>query len=273
MQPPLAPAPHPNMQNAQDPADQVLHDQLLAAQHNLQSRPQVPGQQQHMQANNANTREQANIDPAISGAAMMSAPQPPVQFKQASPEDGSPKAYGGGKRELSTSKRAAQNRAAQRAFRQRKESYIRKLEEDNKDLELLRENLQKSYTENYQLREHIITLQTRLMEVQVEVPDLPANIDLSQPRHGLALAAAGINVGASGAIAPNPTGPQQAQHPGSDDLNRLAVAGLGMRKHEETNFLTNSFQQNKRARTDDVQGDNTDPSIKVDGHHHGLPLA
>lgn len=91
----------------------VLHDQLLAAQQHLQgSRPQAAPQHQHLQPNTASPRDQANIDPAISGAAMMTAaPQTPTQPQQASPEDVTPKSYG--KRELSTSKRAAQNRAAQ----------------------------------------------------------------------------------------------------------------------------------------------------------------
>lgn len=70
-------------------------------------------QQHHMGANTASPRDQPNIDPAISGAASLLAgpPHTPTQPQQGSPEDDSPKNYG--KRELSTSKRAAQNRAAQ----------------------------------------------------------------------------------------------------------------------------------------------------------------
>lgn len=263
------------MQNpAQDHADQVLHDQLLAAQQQLQGRPQGQQQQQHLQPNTASPRDQANIDPAISGAALLgAAPQTPNQHHQSSPDDGTPKSYG--KRELSTSKRAAQNRAAQRAFRQRKESYIRKLEEEVKSVDTQRESIKSLANENYLLREHIITLQSRLMEAQAEVPDLPANIDLSQPRQDLLLQAAGIASGGPGSVQSGP-GPQQGQHPGSinDDmnsLNRIAVAGLGMRKHpDETNFMHNNFaQQNKRMRPDD-QGDG-DVASKQEATH-GLPL-
>lgn len=76
------------------------------------SHPQGAPQQQHLQPNTASPRDQANIDPAISGAALLSAaPQTPTQPQQGSPEDVTSKTYG--KRELSTSKRAAQNRAAQ----------------------------------------------------------------------------------------------------------------------------------------------------------------
>lgn len=90
----------------------MLHDQLLA--HHLQSgasRPQgAPTHQQPLQPNTASPRDQANIDPAISGV-LGGAPQTPPQPQQVTPEDSTPKTYG--KRELSTSKRAAQNRAAQ----------------------------------------------------------------------------------------------------------------------------------------------------------------
>jgi hypothetical protein len=93
----------------------VLHDQLLAAQQHLSSqgqegRPQGPAQNQN-----------SNIDPAISGSAMLAAansqgaplgqvmPQIVSGVQEAAGVDR--KHYG--KRELSTSKRAAQNRAAQ----------------------------------------------------------------------------------------------------------------------------------------------------------------
>lgn len=215
---------------------------------------------------------------------MSAAPQTPTQPHQGSPDDGTPKAYG--KRELSTSKRAAQNRAAQvfhhsillsfqcafpltlyqRAFRQRKETYIRKLEEENKQTESIREQLKHLIGENYSLREYVINLQSRLMDAQAEVPDLPPNIDLSQPpRHELALAA-----GLSG-----PSASQQPQHPSSanDDmnsLNRIAVAGLGMRKHpDDANFMGNNFQPSKRVRGDEGQ-DGSDVVAKQEGH---LPIA
>ncbi|KAJ6152282.1 BZIP transcription factor [Penicillium chrysogenum] len=259
MQPALAPAPHPSMQtSAQDPADQVLHDQLLAAQHHLGGRPQgAPGQQQHLQPSNASPRDQPNIDPAISGA-MLGAPQTPTQPQGSPPSDGGSKSYG--KRELSTSKRAAQNRAAQRAFRQRKETYIRKLEEEVKNIDPLKDQVKSLVGENYQLREYIINLQSRLLEAQGEVPELPANIDLSQPRTTeMALANAG------------------GQHPSSvsDDmnsLNRIAAATLGMRKHpDDATFLNNNnFQQNKRVRTDENQDGND--GVNKQEVSHGLPM-
>jgi len=159
----------------------------------------------------------------------------------------------------------------QRAFRQRKETYIRKLEEENKQTEHIREQLKHLITENYSLREYVINLQSRLMDVQAEVPEIPANIDLSQPpRHELAMAA-----GLTGGV-PAPGAGQQPQHPGSanDDmnsLNRIAVAGLGMRKNpDDGNFMGNNFQPNKRVRGDENQGDASDVVPKHETH--GLPL-
>ncbi|KAM0721249.1 hypothetical protein Q7P37_003537 [Cladosporium fusiforme] len=68
------------------------------------------------------------------------------------------------KRELSTSKRAAQNRAAQRAFRQRKEGYIRELEEKVKQFESMENDFRGLQEENHQLREYILNLQSQLLE-------------------------------------------------------------------------------------------------------------
>ncbi|ETI21365.1 hypothetical protein G647_07711 [Cladophialophora carrionii CBS 160.54] len=96
-------------------------------------------------------------------------------------ENGGDGRKGYGKRELSTSKRAAQNRAAQRAFRQRKEGYIKKLEEQVRDYQVLSENFKAVQAENYQLRDYIINLQSRLLESQGEVPPPPSNVDGLQP--------------------------------------------------------------------------------------------
>ena len=70
----------------------------------------------------------------------------------------------------------------QRAFRQRKEGYIKKLEEQVRDYNLLNENYKAVQAENYQLRDYIINLQSRLIESQGEFPQPPSNIDLPHPR-------------------------------------------------------------------------------------------
>jgi hypothetical protein len=85
-----------------------------------------------------------------------------------------------GRRELSTSKRAAQNRAAQRAFRQRKEQYIQSLKDQVKEHQTLAQNYETIQKENFQLRQYIITLQARLLESHTELPPPPESIDLSR---------------------------------------------------------------------------------------------
>ncbi|KKK18220.1 transcription factor kapC [Aspergillus ochraceoroseus] len=254
----------------------VLHDQLLAAHQHLslpqQGRPQPSTAQHHLQPNTTSPRDQNNIDPAISGATMLSGPpQTPTQ-QDATGQD-TPKTYG--KRPLSTSKRAAQNRAAQRAFRQRKESYIRKLEEQVKEFDAMSQESKALQAENYQLREYIINLQSRLLDSQGEVPELPGNIDLSQPRAEIPVpqSAAGAVGGPAAPGAPNAQAAQSQVSASNDDmnsLNRIAVAGLGMRKHpnEEASYLGNTFQP-RRGRNDDGQAD---PSNTKTEPTHGLPL-
>ncbi|KXJ95380.1 hypothetical protein Micbo1qcDRAFT_200792 [Microdochium bolleyi] len=85
------------------------------------------------------------------------------------------------KRELSQSKRAAQNRAAQRAFRQRKEHYIKKLEQQVRDYTDMEQNYKAIQNDNYALREYVIQLQSRLLDVQVEPPQPPPNVNIAPP--------------------------------------------------------------------------------------------
>ena len=69
----------------------------------------------------------------------------------------------------------------QRAFRQRKEGYIKKLEEQVRDYEMLNNNFKAVQAENYQLRDYIINLQSRLLESQGEFPPPPSNVDGLHP--------------------------------------------------------------------------------------------
>ncbi|MCJ1472687.1 hypothetical protein MMC13_001336 [Lambiella insularis] len=154
--------------------DQVLREQLLALRRDTSSQPRshalddvrIHSPIQHVH----------NIDPAIAGAGMMSN-SPGESGGDENGSDGKK----GGKRELSTSKRAAQNRQAQRAFRQRKEGHIKKLEEQVRDYNLLNENYKAVQAENYQLRDYIINLQSRLIESQGDYPPAPNNINLQEP--------------------------------------------------------------------------------------------
>lgn len=92
-----------------------VYDLLQSAQpsqmpHPATSRSQVPtSQSPPVQSGAPGARDQTNIDPAISGSALLGGPTTPPDAEPTGEE--SPKSYG--KRALSTSKRAAQNRAAQ----------------------------------------------------------------------------------------------------------------------------------------------------------------
>jgi len=163
----IAPAPVAQM-NQDMNADNALRAQLL----NLTSQnPQAHGYNDVAASSSASPHDH-NIDPAIGG-----------QMMSESGDDGGD-GRKGGKRELSQSKRAAQNRAAQRAFRQRKEGYIKKLEEQVRELHALEDNYKAIQAENYSLREYIIHLQSRLIESQGEFPQPPPNVNLNHPTHG-----------------------------------------------------------------------------------------
>jgi len=69
----------------------------------------------------------------------------------------------------------------QRAFRQRKEGHIKQLESQVKDYSALSDSYKAIQAENYQLRDYIISLQSRLIEAQGEFPQPPPNIELPRP--------------------------------------------------------------------------------------------
>lgn len=77
-------------------------------------------------------------------------------------------------RPLSTSKRAQQNRQAQRAFRQRKEMYVKELEAKVQELKASKDTIDMLRQENIQLRDYILSLQSRLIEHPGGVPTPPS---------------------------------------------------------------------------------------------------
>lgn len=151
------------------------------------------------------------------------------------------------------------------------------MEEQVKEYDGMSDGFKALQAENYQLREYIINLQSRLLDSQGEVPELPGNIDLSQPRTDLNVASgAGSAQTAANAASSGPqqTQSNQNQATGSNDdmnsLNRIASAGLGMRKHpnEEANYLGNNFGVRRRAdenQPDGSEATKTEPT-------HGLPV-
>ncbi|MCJ1462565.1 hypothetical protein MMC07_001167 [Pseudocyphellaria aurata] len=226
MQPTLAPAPH-SMRTAgpENAADQSLREHLLAQVHKVEN----------LHTSSSASPHDQNIDPAIAGTGIMS-----TSAGESGGDDNGSDGKKGGKRELSTSKRAAQNRAAQRAFRQRKEGHIKHLEAQVKDYSSLSESFKAIQAENYQLRDYIISLQSRLIESQGDFPQPPSNIEIHHPRSS----------GSQPQHIPAPTAPM-----GSSAVSQLqasaaqAVADLGGNKHqhEEAAYLTGNPPA-KRAR-------------------------
>lgn len=71
---------------------------------------------------------------------------------------------------MTNTKRAAQNRSAQRAFRQRKDGYIKGLEAKVEEVDALKQTIETLKQENMQLRDYSLALQAKL----IEQPDVPA---------------------------------------------------------------------------------------------------
>ncbi|KAL8672119.1 MAG: hypothetical protein Q9168_003393 [Polycauliona sp. 1 TL-2023] len=150
-----------------------LRETLLAHEYNHGRNNGQPLQRmEHQPPHGSIQPHNQNIDPAIAGSGIMNS------NAGDSGGDGNQSDSKKGKRELSTSKRAAQNRAAQRAFRQRKEGHIKQLETQVKDYNTLSESFKNLEAENYQLRDYIINLQSRLIESHGEFPQPPSNIEI-----------------------------------------------------------------------------------------------
>ncbi|KAI9736347.1 MAG: hypothetical protein M1834_001233 [Cirrosporium novae-zelandiae] len=242
-----------------------LRDQLLATQ-NTASSPQQPHHSlENMQpSSSASPREHGNIDPAIAGSGMMG-------IGAGNNSDGNDNNSGGdgrktGKRELSTSKRAAQNRAAQRAFRQRKEGYIKKLEEQVRDYSMLSENFKTLQAENYQLRDYIINLQSRLIESQGEVPQPPIPIEVQQPpppgapgqqQPGGTANQMQQQMGTQGSVSATPMtanmgaapiGPSAVSQLQASAAQAVDLGGTGKHQHEEAAYLAGNEFPSKRLK-------------------------
>ncbi|KAI9802954.1 MAG: hypothetical protein M1825_002185 [Sarcosagium campestre] len=255
MQPALAPAPHPIQNPSQDnAADLRLREHLL----NQVSAPQTGSARSidNMRPSSSASPQDQNIDPAIA-TSVMNMGMSNESGGEDSQLDGSGRK--GQRRELSTSKRAAQNRAAQRAFRQRKEGYIKKLEEQVRDVHALEDNCKAMQAENYQLRDYIINLQSRLIESQGEIPQPPSNIDLPNPRLDLSQQhqrppqqASGSGSGGSSSI-PAPSSLSQLQASAAEAS--AAVADLAANSAAQQSSVedatyagTNGFPSSKRVK-------------------------
>lgn len=237
------------------------------------------------------SHEHRNLDPAIAGGAQVQGMM--NHQNNHSGEDDEIGAGGGGKggkRELSQSKRAAQNRAAQRAFRQRKEGYIKKLEEQVREFNNLEESFKSIQTENYSLREYIIHLQSRLIESQGEFPQPPPNVNLAHPgradpsgtiqmptHHGDVggASASGMGLGAGAPTAPMGVAAMSSLQQQASQAQQSGVPAKRSAEGQAHAYMNASGPSQKRMRDDgrDQQQQQQAPnelSRLVTGHD-GLP--
>ncbi|KAI8389454.1 hypothetical protein BD560DRAFT_486099 [Blakeslea trispora] len=88
-------------------------------------------------------------------------PPPPLPAQALDPEHAAAQLKGNS-RSIIPSKRAAQNRAAQKAFRQRREQYIKDLELKAKEMEDWQDEMDKMRKENKELREKVLALEEQI---------------------------------------------------------------------------------------------------------------
>lgn len=108
------------------------------------------------------------------------APQQYAQKYQLTPLEPEKKTEKQGRRVLSNTKRAAQNRSAQKAFRQRKEKYIKDLEATAAQVADLHKTIEELRQENLQLRDYTLALQSRLIELSPNVGVLAVPHDFNK---------------------------------------------------------------------------------------------
>lgn len=191
-------------------------------------------------ANNAPTANMMPIVPPSGHSPGASAGPSTAPIAPAPPPHMSPDDHGEGrskaKRELSQSKRAAQNRAAQRAFRQRKEGYIKKLEQQVRELNEMEQSFKSLQSDNHSLREYIVHLQSRLFDVTGEYPPPPPNVDVAQPTHqpsAPAPAPVPAPAPAPASIASAPPEPAPTNSAAGTPLEAVAQAVAGLAAQEQ----------------------------------------
>jgi hypothetical protein len=88
----------------------------------------------------------------------------------------------GSKRKLVIdTRRAEQNRAAQRAFRQRKELYVKELENKVRDMEILKDRVERLEIENKRLKYRVWELESPPNSTSATTPPAPANNTIISP--------------------------------------------------------------------------------------------
>lgn len=109
----------------------------------------------------ATSTQESKIE--VSSTAPVVSPMPDLSGIADSPPDDKRR------QKLSTTKRAAQNRNAQKAFRLRREKYVKELESTASEVAQLHKTIEELRQENLQLRDYTLALQSRLIELSPNV--------------------------------------------------------------------------------------------------------
>jgi hypothetical protein len=145
----------------------------------------------------------------------------------------------------------------QRAFRQRKEGYIKKLEQQVREYGVMEQTFKAMQAENYALREYVIHLQSRLLDTQGEYPPPPPNINLSQT-----------------SAPPPPSAPEQAPNPGvGTPLEAVAQAVAGLAAQEQLAESQGQYPSPEYKPDGREEDNRTVDEINRQLHQHGEEAA
>lgn len=168
----------------------------------------------------------------------------------------------------------------QRAFRQRKEGYIKKLEQQVRDYAEIDSSLKTLQSENYHLREYVMQLQARLLSTQGEYPQPPPGLSLAHP-HGAA-----PSLQSPGPLpAPQMTAPPACQEPASSldavvpgagtalEQVAQAVANLGRAEQNAAEASATSSFADKAFKAGPMDEDARTADEITRQLHDGLPAS
>lgn len=127
-------------------------------------------QQQQHQAQQAQAQVQQNVQHQHAQVSQQILQQLPLQLVQHANLSVLEEEAKKNRRQISNTKRAAQNRSAQKAFRLRKEKYMKELEEQAAEVQLLKQTIEELRAENLQLRDYTLALQSRVIELSPSHP-------------------------------------------------------------------------------------------------------
>mmetsp|Transcript_6229 Transcript_6229/g.7700 ORF Transcript_6229/g.7700 Transcript_6229/m.7700 type:complete len:271 (-) Transcript_6229:226-1038(-) len=149
--------PHQQQHSHQQQHQHQTHDDHMRAAQAAAELQQVQQHQQHQHAQHQHQLAAA----AAAASNLQDSDSNEGEGKMKMASAGSPRPS----RPVSGTKRAAQNRSAQKAFRQRKEKYIKDLEQQAAEVNTLKQTIEELRAENLQLRDYTLALQSRVIEL------------------------------------------------------------------------------------------------------------